>query len=216
MSGYEKPCCLRIKERGKVSEKIIFATGNAGKLKEIREILKDLNREIVTMREAGFEGEIEENGTTFRENAEIKAKAVWEKTGGIVLADDSGLVIDYLNGEPGVYSARYLGDTPYEEKNRILIERVKDAKGKERSARFMCNIAAVLPDGRVLHTEAAMEGEIAKEAAGNGGFGYDPILWLPEYVKTSAELTMEEKNRISHRGKALERMKDALKEALGE
>ena len=128
-----------------MSEKIIFATGNAGKLKEIREILKDLNREIVTMREAGFEGEIEENGTTFRENAEIKAKAVWEKTGGIVLADDSGLVIDYLNGEPGVYSARYLGDTPYEEKNRILIERVKDAKGKERSARFMCNIAAVLP-----------------------------------------------------------------------
>jgi len=201
MAGYEKPCCLRIKERGKVSEKIIFATGNAGKLKEIREILKDLNREIVTMREAGFEGEIEENGTTFRENAEIKAKAVWEKTGGI---------------EPGVYSARYLGDTPYEEKNRILIERVKDAKGKERSARFMCNIAAVLPDGRVLHTEAAMEGEIAKEAAGNGGFGYDPILWLPEYGKTSAELTMEEKNRISHRGKALERMKDALKEALGE
>ena len=165
-----------------MSEKIIFATGNAGKLKEIREILKDLNREIVTMREAGFEGEIEENGTTFRENAEIKAKAVWEKTGGIVLADDSGLVIDYLNGEPGVYSARYLGDTPYEEKNRILIERVKDAK----------------------------------EAAGNGGFGYDPILWLPEYGKTSAELTMEEKNRISHRGKALERMKDALKEALGE
>ena len=138
-----------------MSEKIIFATGNAGKLKEIREILKDLNREIVTMREAGFEGEIEENGTTFRENAEIKAKAVWEKTGGIVLADDSGLVIDYLNGEPGVYSARYLGDTPYEEKNRILIERVKDAKGKERSARFMCNIAAVLPDGRVLHTETA-------------------------------------------------------------
>ena len=182
-----------------MSEKIIFATGNAGKLKEIREILKDLNREIVTMREAGFEGEIEENGTTFRENAEIKAKAVWEKTGGIVLADDSGLVIDYLNGEPGVYSARYLGDTPYEEKNRILIERMKDAKGKERSARFMCNIAAVLPDGRVLHTEAAMEGEIAKEAAGNGGFGYDPILWLPEYGKTSAELTMEEKNRISHR-----------------
>ena len=137
-----------------MSEKIIFATGNAGKLKEIREILKDLNREIVTMREAGFEGEIEENGTTFRENAEIKAKTVWEKTGGIVLADDSGLVIDYLNGEPGVYSARYLGDTAYEEKNRILIERVKDAKGKERSARFMCNIAAVLPDGRVLHTEA--------------------------------------------------------------
>ena len=112
-----------------MSEKIIFATGNAGKLKEIREILKDLNREIVTMREAGFEGEIEENGTTFRENAEIKAKAVWEKTGGIVLADDSGLVIDYLNGEPGVYSARYLGDTPYEEKNRIYVQYRGSAAG---------------------------------------------------------------------------------------
>lgn len=196
-------------------EKIVFATGNAGKLKEIREILKDLDREIVTMREAGFDGEIEENGTTFSENAEIKARTVWEKTGGIVLADDSGLVIDYLNGEPGVYSARYLGDTPYEEKNRILIERLNGAKDTERGARFMCNIAAVLPDGKVLHTEASMEGEIARKPAGNGGFGYDPILWLPEYGKTSAELTMEEKNRISHRGKALEMMKDALKEALG-
>ena len=193
-----------------MSEKIIFATGNAGKLKEIREILKDLNREIVTMREAGFEGEIEENGTTFRENAEIKAKAVWEKTGGIVLADDSGLVIDYLNGERGVYSARYLGDTPYEEKNRILIERVKDAKGKERSARFMCNIAAVLPDGRVLHTEAAMEGEIAKEAAGNGGFGYDPIFYLPHCGCPSPELAPEEKNRRSHRAERLRKMREIL------
>ena len=192
-------------------EKIIFATGNAGKLKEIREILKDLNREIVTMREAGFEGEIEDNGTTFRENAEIKAKAVWEKTGGIVLADDSGLVIDYLNGEPGVYSARYLGDTPYEEKNRILIERVKDAKGNERSARIMCNNAPVLPDGRVLHTEAAMEGEIAKEAAGNGGFGYDPIFLSDELGKTFAESSDEEKNSISHRGRALKNLYDKLK-----
>ena len=196
--------------------KFVLASHNRKKLAEMQEILRELGVEVVLQSDVGLDLEPEENGTTFRENAEIKAKAVWEKTGGIVLADDSGLVIDYLNGEPGVYSARYLGDTPYEEKNRILIERVKDAKGKERSARFMCNIAAVLPDGRVLHTEAAMEGEIAKEAAGNGGFGYDPILWLPEYGKTSAELTMEEKNRISHRGKALERMKDALKEALGE
>lgn len=155
-----------------MSEKIIFATGNAGKLKEIREILKDLNREIVTMREAGFEGEIEENGTTFRENAEIKAKAVWEKTGGIVLADDSGLVIDYLNGEPGVYSARYLGDTPYEEKNRILIERVKDAKGKERSARFMCNIAAVLPDGRSASHRSGDGGRDCK------GSGWKRRIWI--------------------------------------
>lgn len=197
-----------------MKEKIIFATGNAGKMREIRLILADLGREIVSMKEAGFDGDIEENGTTFRENAEIKARTVWEKTGGIVLADDSGLVIDYLNGEPGVYSARYLGDTPYEEKNKVLIERMADAVEEERSARFFCSIAAVLPDGRVLHTEAAMEGRIAHKPAGSGGFGYDPILWLPDYQKTSAELTMEEKNRISHRGKALEQMKEMLREAL--
>lgn len=200
-----------------MKEKIVFATGNAGKLKEIRLILEDLGREIVTMTEAGFRGEIVEDGTTFKENAEIKARAVWEVTGGIVLADDSGLVIDYLNGEPGVYSARYLGeDTSYSVKNKNLIERLAGAEGQERSARFMCNIAAVLPDGRVLHTEAAMEGLIAMEPAGSGGFGYDPILYLPEYQKTSAELTIEEKNKISHRGKALELMKAELKKALEE
>ncbi len=198
-----------------MKDKIVFATGNAGKLREIRLILADLGREIVTMKEAGFNGDIVEDGKTFKENAEIKARAVWAATGGIVLADDSGLVIDYLNGEPGVYSARYLGeDTPYEEKNRILIERLEGAEGQERSARFMCNIAAVLPDGRVLHTEAAMEGLIAKEPAGSGGFGYDPILYLPEYGKTSAELTIGEKNKISHRGKALELMKTELLNAL--
>ena len=200
-----------------MKEKIVFATGNAGKLKELRLILEDLGREIVTMTEAGFRGEIVEDGTTFKENAEIKARAVWEVTGGIVMADDSGLVIDYLNGEPGVYSARYLGeDTSYSVKNKNLIERLAGAEGRERSARFMCNIAAVLPDGRVLHTEAAMEGLIAMEPAGSGGFGYDPILYLPEYQKTSAELTIEEKNKISHRGKALELMKAELKKALEE
>lgn len=198
-----------------MKDKIVFATGNAGKLREIRLILADLGREIVTMKEAGFNGAIVEDGKTFKENAEIKARAVWAATGGIVLADDSGLVIDYLNGEPGVYSARYLGeDTPYEEKNRILIERLEGAEGQERNARFVCNIAAVLPDGRVLHTEAAMEGLIAKEPAGSGGFGYDPILYLPEYGKTSAELTIGEKNKISHRGKALELMKTELLNAL--
>lgn len=196
--------------------RIVFATTNQGKLREIRLILEDLGMEVVSMAEAGFAGDIVEDGTTFAENAEIKARAVWEKTGGIVLADDSGLVIDYLDGEPGVYSARYLGDTPYEEKNRVLIERVRDAVGAERSARFVCNIAAVLPDGKVLHTEAAMEGRIAQEAAGSEGFGYDPILYLTEYGKTSAELSIEEKNQISHRGKALQLMKRELKMALGE
>ena len=196
-----------------MEQKIVFATGNEGKMREVRLILQDLGFPVMSMKEAGVSLDIEENGTTFAENAMIKARAVWEKTGGIVLADDSGLVVDYLGGEPGVYSARYMGeDTSYEIKNRNIIERLSGAEGKERSARFVCNIAAVLEDGRVIQREAYMEGLIAKEPAGNGGFGYDPILYLPEFGKTSAELTMEEKNQISHRGKALEAMKKALKE----
>lgn len=198
-----------------MENKIIFATGNEGKMREIRLILKDLGMDVISMKEAGFDEDIVEDGTTFAANAEIKARAVWRKTGGIVLADDSGLVIDYLNGEPGIYSARYLGDSPYSVKNRTLIERLSGVPEEKRTARFMCNIAAVLPDGSVLHTEAAMEGLIAAEPAGMGGFGYDPILYLPEYKKTSAELDVEEKNRISHRGKALELMKTELKDALG-
>lgn len=200
-----------------MKHKIIFATGNAGKMKEIRLILGDLGCEVLSMKEAGADPEIIENGKTFGENAEIKARAVWACTGDIVLADDSGLVVDYIGGEPGIYSARYMGEeTSYEIKNRNIIERLKDAEGKERSARFVCNIAAVLPDGTVLHTEEAMEGLIAKEPCGNGGFGYDPILYIPEFGKTSAELTIEQKNQISHRGKALEAMKEALKAVLKE
>lgn len=207
-----------MEKREKVMKhRIVFATGNDGKMKEIRLILEDLGCDVVSMKEAGAELEIEENGKSFAENAEIKARAVWERTGDIVLADDSGLVVDYLNGEPGIHSARYMGEeTSYEIKNRNLIGRLADAEGAERSARFVCNIAAILPDGSVLHTEAAMEGLIAKEAAGNGGFGYDPILYIPEFGKTSAELTIEQKNRISHRGKALEAMKEALRKALKE
>ena len=200
-----------------MKHRIICATGNPGKMREIRQILGDLGCEILSMKEAGAAPEIVEDGTTFGENAEIKARAVWACTGEIVLADDSGLVIDYLGGEPGIYSARYMGEnTSYEIKNRNLIERLSQAQGAERAARFVCNIAAVLPDGRVLHTEAVMEGVIAQEPAGSGGFGYDPILLLTEYGVTSAELTMEEKNRISHRGKALEAMKQKLKGILEE
>lgn len=199
-----------------MTDRIVFATGNKGKMSEIRLILADLGCEVLSMKEAGFEGDIEETGTTFRANAELKAKAVWEKTGGIVLADDSGLEIDCLNGEPGVYSARYMGeDTPYDEKNNKIIERLKEIEGSARSARFVCNIAAVLSDGTVLHTEAAMEGLIAEKPAGAQGFGYDPILFLPKYQKTAAELSVTEKNKISHRGKALELMKIELERALG-
>ena len=197
-------------------DKIIFATANQDKLREIQAIMSGLDCDIITMKEAGFDGGIVEDGNTFQENAEIKARTVGAAAGGIGPADDSGLVIDYLNGEPGVYSARYLEGTPYEEKNRILIGRLAGARGEERSARFVCDIAAVLPDGRVLHAAAAMEGLIAEEPAGSGGFGYDPILYLPEYGKTSAELPMEEKNRISHRGKALVQMAELLKNVLEE
>ena len=197
--------------------KIVFATGNEGKMKEVRMILADLGLEVLSMKEAGIDISIEEDGLTFEENAVIKAKAVQARVPeAIVLADDSGLEVDYLDRQPGVYSARYLEGTPYPEKNRILIERLKDARGEERSARFVCDIAAVLPDGRVIHAEAAMEGLIAETPAGSGGFGYDPILYLPEYGKTSAELPMEEKNRISHRGKALKRMEELLKNVLEE
>ena len=198
-----------------MKETIVFATGNEGKMREIREILADFNLPVLSMKEAGAMPKIVEDGSTFKENALIKARAVWNCTGDIVLADDSGLVIDYLNGEPGIYSARYMGeDTSYEEKNKNLISRMEGAGEGERSARFVCAIAAILPDGKVLSTEGTMEGLIAEAPAGQGGFGYDPILYLPEYGKTSAELTMEEKNCISHRGKALRAMKEALEEAL--
>lgn len=198
-----------------MEQTIIFATGNEGKMKEVRSIFQNLGINLLSMKEAGVDLEIVENGTTFGENAEIKAREVWKLTGGIVLADDSGLEVDYLGGEPGIYSARYMGEgTSYERKNQNIIHRLKDAGGQSRSARFVCNIAAVLPDGQVLHTEETMEGMIAMEPAGQGGFGYDPILFLPQYGVTSAEITMEEKNKISHRGKALRAMKEALLRAL--
>ena len=198
-----------------MEQKIVFATGNEGKMREVRLILKDLGLPVLSMKEAGVSLDIEENGTTFAENAMIKAKAVWQQTGGIVLADDSGLVVDYLGGEPGVYSARYLGeDTSYEIKNQAIIDRLADAKEEERTARFVSAIAAVLPDGSELVTEGTVEGLIAHEPAGNGGFGYDPIFYLPEYGVTSAEIPIEKKNEISHRGKALEAMKIKLGERL--
>lgn len=200
-----------------MKHRIIFATGNEGKMKEIRLILADLGLEILSMMEAGVDLDIVEDGSTFGENAEIKARAVWERTGDIVLADDSGLVIDYLGGEPGIYSARYLGEeTSYEYKNRMILERMDGVPEKERSARFVSAIAAVLPDGRVLHTEGIVEGLIASEPAGNGGFGYDPVFYLPEYGMTSAEIPMELKNEISHRGKALAAMKDMIRKVFEE
>ena len=196
-------------------EKIIFATGNEDKMKEIRMILKDVGIPIESLKNAGVEADIVEDGKTFEENAIIKAKAVMEMTGCITLADDSGLEVDYINKEPGIYSARYLGrDTSYEEKNQNIIDRLKDAKGDERSARFVCVIAAALPDGRILTARGTIEGVIGYEAKGHNGFGYDPILYVPEYGMTTGEMTMEDKNKISHRGKALTEIRRKLKEIL--
>lgn len=192
-------------------EKMIFATGNEGKMREVRMILGDLGAEILSLKEAGIQAEAEENGTTFEENAVIKAKEIMEKTGALVLADDSGLEVDALNGEPGIYSARYMGhETSYHIKNKNLIERLEGKTGEERSARFVCAIAACFPDGRVLTTRGTMEGQIGYEEKGENGFGYDPIFYLPEYQCYSGELPLEEKNKLSHRGKALRLMKDQL------
>ena len=194
-------------------KKIVFATGNQGKLREVKKILADLNVDIVSMKEEGIQIDVDENGTTFAENAQIKATAIGAHTDAIVLADDSGLVIDALNGEPGIYSARYLGkDTSYRIKNQNLIDRLEGVPDEKRTARFVCAIAAALPDGTVLHTEGTIEGIIGYEERGENGFGYDPIFYVPKLGKTTAELTDDEKNASSHRGSALEKMKVLLRE----
>ena len=192
-------------------ERLIFATGNEGKMREIRDILADTYPEILSMKEAGIWTDIAEDGKTYEENALIKARAVAAQAGELVLADDSGLEIDWLGKEPGVYSARYLGeDTSYRIKNADLIRRLEGVPEEERTARFVCAIAAVLPDGRELTVRATIEGRIGYEEKGENGFGYDPIFYVPELGKTTAELTEAEKNLVSHRGKALRLMKEEL------
>lgn len=191
--------------------KIIFATSNEGKMKEIRMILADCDCEVLSLKEAGIHVDIDENGATFEENAMIKARAVHAFTDGIVLADDSGLEVDYLGKGPGVHSARFMGeDTSYEIKNQAIIEKLEGAEGRERSARFVCVIAAALPDGSIWTERGTIEGEIARRPAGEGGFGYDPIVYVPEFGVTTAQMTPEQKNQVSHRGKALRAMKERL------
>ena len=192
-------------------KKIIFATGNAGKLREIREIMEGTEVEVLSMKEAGISVDVVEDGTTFEENALIKAKAIAEYTDAIVLADDSGLEVDYLDKAPGVYSARFMGeDTSYEIKNQAIIDKLDGVPKEQRTARFVCVIAAVLPDGRSMSTRQTMEGYIGYHAEGENGFGYDPIFMLEEYGCSSAAISREEKNAISHRGKALRAMKNML------
>ena len=221
-----RPCIhsLRPAGFGKVwqsfkMKKIIFATGNQGKMKEIREIwgdslLQGEEVEILSMKEAGIQTDIVEDGSSFTENAVIKAKAVAALApDAIVMADDSGLEIDYLNKEPGIYSARYLGEnTSYQIKNANLIERLSGVPEEKRTARFVCAIAAVMPDGEVLTTQGVIEGIISHEEKGTNGFGYDPIVYVPEFGRTTAQLSADEKNKVSHRGKALTEMKKYIRE----
>ena len=193
-------------------KRLVFATGNLGKMREIREIMEGSGYEILSMKEAGVDPEIIEDGTTFEENAMIKARAVHALLpDSIVLADDSGLVVDALNGEPGIYSARYLGeDTPYTVKNNEIIKRLEGVPDEKRTARFVCAIAAVLPDGTEKVVRETVEGRIGYEEKGEFGFGYDPIFYCPEIGCNTGEIPEIEKNKISHRGKALRKMRTEL------
>lgn len=196
-------------------KRIIFATSNEGKMTEIRDILKGMDIELLSLKDAGIDIDINEDGTTFEENAIIKSETVCKLTGEVVLADDSGLEVDYLEKAPGVYSARFLGeDTPYSEKNSYIIDRLKNIPDDKRSARFVCVIACSFPDGKTITRKGIVEGYIAKKISGSNGFGYDPIFYLPEYNCTTAEMPTEQKNQISHRAKALEAIKEVLIEHL--
>ena len=201
-----------------MKRRIIFATGNKDKMKEIRQILADLGMEIISMKEAGVDIDIVEDGMSFEENAEIKARSVSRVlTNDIVLADDSGLEIDYLDKAPGIYSARFAGeDTSYDIKNRIFLDRLEGVPDEERTARFVCAVAAVFPDGTSETVRETIEGRIAHEPAGENGFGYDTIFYVPEYECTTAEMSEEQKNELSHRGKALRSMKRILEEKFRE
>lgn len=193
--------------------RIVFATGNQNKMREIHEIMDDLGLEIVSMKEAGIEADIVEDGQSFEENAVIKASAIASQCQDIVLADDSGLEVDALNKEPGIYSARYMGEnTSYHIKNQNIIDRLAGVPEEKRTARFVCAVAAVFPDGTHTVVRETIEGCIGYEESGENGFGYDPIFYVPAYGCTTADLSPEQKNEISHRGKALKKIKELIRE----
>ncbi|MCF0132054.1 MAG: RdgB/HAM1 family non-canonical purine NTP pyrophosphatase [Pseudobutyrivibrio sp.] len=195
-------------------KKIIFATGNANKMREIREILGEDEYEILSMKEAGIQVDVEENGATFEENSLIKSRAIALKApGAYVLADDSGLEVDALDKEPGVYSARYMGeDTSYDIKNKAIIDRLEGLEKEKRSARFVCAVSCVFPDGSDAVVRGTIEGYIGWEPMGEHGFGYDPIFYLWDKDVSTAAIPPEEKNSISHRGNALRMIKKVMEE----
>lgn len=199
-----------------MEKKIIFATGNQNKMVEIREILADIGMPVLSMKEAGIDVDVVEDGKTFEENALIKATEIGKMTENcVVLADDSGLEIDYLNKEPGIYSARYAGvDTSYDIKNNLLLERLNGVPDEKRTARFVCAIAAYFPDGTTEVVRGTIEGRIGYEIKGENGFGYDPIFYVPEYGCTTAEMSPEQKNKLSHRGNALRLIRPVIMECM--
>lgn len=195
--------------------KIVFATKNKGKVNEVVKIFNTDKIELVTMEQAGIDIDVVEDGTTFEENAEKKAVEIMKASGEAAIADDSGLEIDFLDKQPGIHSARFLGhDTPYSIKNAKILDMLKDVPEEKRTARFVCAVCLALPDGRIIRSKGTLEGRIGNKITGKNGFGYDPIFFISEKNCYSAELSTEEKNKISHRGKAMAEMREKILEIL--
>ena len=195
--------------------KVVLASHNPHKLKEISKITEKFGIELILQSELGIDMDVEENGSTFEENSYIKAKAVMEATGLPALADDSGIAVDALNGEPGIYSARYGFDDSLDDWGRLLLllKNTENVPDGSRQAQFVCVITLVMPDGKTIQARGEAHGELLRAPIGEGGFGYDPIFYYPPLGKAFAQLSAEEKNRVSHRAVALELFNEKLKEA---
>lgn len=195
--------------------KIIFASKNKGKIKEANEILKDFPYEVISMSEAGVDIDVVEDGETFEENAMKKAAEIMRITGSVAMADDSGICVEALGGKPGVYSARFAGeDSTDQQRNEKLLEMMKEVPTGQRDAKFVCVIAVAFPNGKHFTVRGECSGEIAAEPKGENGFGYDPIFYVPEFKMTTAQMNPEQKHQISHRGRAMQKMKQELKKYL--
>ena len=196
--------------------KLLLATNNTGKVKEYRNLLQGIPFELVTPKEMGILMDVEENGTTYEENARLKACLLSRRSGLLTLADDSGIEVDALDGEPGVMSARYTGETASDaERVNYLLSKLKDIPREKRTARFYCLIAIAQPDGQVQYCDGECKGIITFKPQGENGFGYDPIFFFPERGKTMAQLPLEIKNQISHRGRAAQKVRLLLNKMAG-
>lgn len=194
---------------------LLVATSNKDKIREMRECLEGTGIEVFSLKDKGISIDIDENGTTFMENSRIKAKAVHDLTGAAVMADDSGFCVDALDGGPGVYSARFMGETTsYDIKNNYIIDKLRGLPEEKRGARYVCAIVCILEDGKELAVEETIEGKVTHEQLGTGGFGFDPIFFCNELGCTFGQASEEDKNRVSHRGKALVKIVEMLREEL--